>query len=346
MFSISSTGGGNRTCEFVVNDSRFAQIGVTFLSYRRQVLVQAHGLTDLNIVWTTTGKGLLNSGGHSLPLSRHHAAIAAPHHEYGFNYAEDTGRIAFVIGAGVLEKYLAAALGMVPRGRLTLDPALDLSMGPGAALARLMNFILTELDRPDAILGNPGAAAGLQDVIAGVVLKEHPHSHSHYFQSTAKTAAPAVVRRVEEYLESQATEAVSMAGLPQIAGVGIRAIQATFRRHRGYSPQEFLKTVRLKEANERLMSGKATRVIDVAYDCGFAKLSSFSADYARRFGELPSVTLRRARGERQADQDERADTPSTIAVVGLTHGSAKPNCSECRSAVTDFGPRRRTLRLS
>ena len=232
VFSISSAGGGNRTCEFVVNDSRFAEIGV--------------------------------------------------------------------IGAGVLEKYLAAALGMVPRGRLTLDPALDLSMGPGAALARLMNFILTELDRPDAILGNPGAAAGLQDVIAGVVLKEHPHSHSHYFQSTAKTAVPAVVRRSEEYLESQATEAVSMADLPQIAGVGVRAIQATFRRYRGYSPQEFLKTVRLKEANDRLMSGKAARVIDVAYDCGFAKLSSFSADYARRFGELPSVTLRRTRGGRTA----------------------------------------------
>jgi AraC-like DNA-binding protein len=299
VFSISSSVGPD-TCEFVVNDSRFAQIGVTFLSYRRQVLVQAHELTDLNIVWTTTGKGLLNSGSHSLPVSRSHAAVVAPHQEYAFNYAEDTDRIAFVIGAGVLEKYLAAALGMVPRGRLTLDPTLDLSIGPGAALARLMNFILTELDRSDAILGNPGAAVGLQDIIAAVVLREHPHSHLQYFQSSARTAVPSVVRRVEEYLEAQATEAVSMADLPLIAGVGIRAIQATFRKHRGYSPQEFLKSVRLKGANERLRSGKATRVIDVAYDCGFAKLSSFSADYMRRFGELPSVTLRRARGGRVA----------------------------------------------
>jgi AraC-like DNA-binding protein len=298
IFNISSAVGTSR-CKFVVNDSRFAQIGVTFLSYRQQVLVQAHELTDLNIVWTTTGKGLLNSGSHSLPVSRNRAAVAAPDQEYGFNYAEDTGRIAFVIGAGVLEKYLAAALGMVPRGRLTLDPALDLSIGPGAALARLMNFILTELDRPDAILGNPGAAAGLQDIMAAVVLREHPHSHSQYFQSAARTAVPFVIRRVEEYLEAQATEAVSMADLPLIAGVGIRAIQATFRKYRGYSPQEFLKSVRLKKANERLRSGRLVRVTDVAYDCGFAKLSSFSADYARRFGELPSVTLRRAVGTGQ-----------------------------------------------
>jgi len=257
------------------------------------VLVQAHEPTALNIVWTTTGKGLLKSGSHSFPVSTSHAAVAAPHQQYAFNYAEDTGRIAFVIGAGVLEKYVTAALGMLPRGRLTLHPALDLSVGPGAVLACLMNFILSKLD---AILGNPGMASALQDAIAAVLLKGHPHSQSHYFQSTARTAVPAVVRRVEEYLEAQATEAVSMAELPVIAGIGIRAIQATFRKHRGYSPQEFLRSVRLKEANERLRSGKSVRVIDVAYDCGFAKLSSFSAEYAKRFGELPSVTLRRARG--------------------------------------------------
>jgi hypothetical protein len=109
VFSISSAVGSG-ACEFVVNDSRFAQIGVTFLSYRRQVLVQAHEPTDLNIVWTTTGKGFLTSGSYSLPVSGSHAAVAAPHREYAFNYAEDTGRIAFVIGAGVFEKYLAAAL--------------------------------------------------------------------------------------------------------------------------------------------------------------------------------------------------------------------------------------------
>jgi hypothetical protein len=61
VFSISSAVGIG-TCEFVVNDGRFAQIGVTFLSYRRQVLVQAHEPTALNIIWTTTGKGLLKSG--------------------------------------------------------------------------------------------------------------------------------------------------------------------------------------------------------------------------------------------------------------------------------------------
>jgi hypothetical protein len=76
---------------------------------------------------------------------------------------------------------------------------------------------------------------------------------------------------VEEYLEAKVTEAVSMADLPLITGIGIRAIQATFRRHRGYSTSG-IPEIDTAQASERLRSAKATRVIDVAYDCGFAKL--------------------------------------------------------------------------
>ena len=78
---------------------------------------------------------------------------------------------------------------------------------------------------------------------------------------------------------------------PPAGGVGLRTIQATFKKHRGYSPQEFLKSTRLDEAHRQLRSGHASRVIDVAFSCGFTKLSRFSADYSERFGELPSTTL-------------------------------------------------------
>ena len=73
-------------------------------------------------------------------------------------------------------------------------------------------------------------------------------------------------------------------------------IQATFRRHRGYSPMVFLQTARLDAARATLTSGRPCRVTDVAFGCGFAKLSSFTAAYRARFGELPSATLRRAVG--------------------------------------------------
>ena len=87
-----------------------------------------------------------------------------------------------------------------------------------------------------------------------------------------------------------------MLDLPRIAGVGLRSIQATFRTQRGYSPMVFLRTARIDAARATLIDGGPCRVTDVAFECGFAKLSSFAAAYRARFGELPSATLRRAAG--------------------------------------------------
>ena len=223
-------------------------------------------------------------------------ALTVPDHECSIDYGQNCRRIDFGFVPGVIEKYLTAALGFPPRGSFSLHPEFDMSAAAGGALKRFVRFVIAELDCGEAILTNPGAAAGLQDAVLSMLLHCHPHSHSQHFRSDARTAVPAVVRRVEEYLATQATEAVSMTDLASVAGVGLRTIQATFKKHRGYSPQEFLKSIRLDEAYGQLRSGHASRVIDVAFACGFTKLSQFSSDYQKRFGELPSTTLRRERG--------------------------------------------------
>jgi transcriptional regulator GlxA family with amidase domain len=62
-----------------------------------------------------------------------------------------------------------------------------------------------------------------------------------------------------------------------------------------------LRRVRLAQARADLEApGPNTSVTNVAYDCGFSHLGRFAQEYARRFGESPSETLRRARGRRVA----------------------------------------------
>jgi transcriptional regulator GlxA family with amidase domain len=63
-----------------------------------------------------------------------------------------------------------------------------------------------------------------------------------------------------------------------VAGVGLQTIRR-LQKHRGYSPQEFLQPTRLTRHGN--YDRHASRVIDVAYGCGFAKLSQFGADYAK-----------------------------------------------------------------
>jgi transcriptional regulator GlxA family with amidase domain len=58
----------------------------------------------------------------------------------------------------------------------------------------------------------------------------------------------------------------------------------------------YVKTVRLRNAHALLTSpSEATTVTDVAYQCGFSNHGHFATDYQRIFGELPSVTLRKAK---------------------------------------------------
>ena len=281
---------------FRLNLASLAGMRIGFVSHGRPTRVDLHGSASVSITWTENGHGRVTTRGRSMVTSTDQGALAVPDHECSFDYGQNCRRIDFGFVPGVMERYLTAALGFSPRGSFSLHPEFDMSAGAGAALKRFVRFVTAELDCGEAILTNPGAAAGLQDAVLSMLLHHHPHSHSQHFSSDARTAVPAVVRRVEEYLATQATEAVSMTDLPPVAGVGLRTIQATFKKHRGYSPQEFLKSIRLDEAHGQLRSGHASRVIDVAYGCGFTKLSQFSADYAKRFGELPSTTLRRERG--------------------------------------------------
>jgi hypothetical protein len=227
---------------FRLNLASLAGMRIGFVSHGRPTHVDARGAASVSITWTENGRGRVTTRGRSTVTSTNQGALAVPDHECSFDYGQNCRRIDFGFVPGVLEEYLTAALGVTPRGSVSLHPEFDMSAGAGAALKRFARFVVAELDCAEAILTNPGAAAGLQDAILSMLLHHHPHSHSQHFSSDARTTVPAVVRRVEEYLVAVAKEAVSMTDLPSVVNVGLRTIQATFKKHRGYSPQEFLKS--------------------------------------------------------------------------------------------------------
>jgi transcriptional regulator GlxA family with amidase domain len=127
-------------------------------------------------------------------------------------------------------------------------------------------------------------------------LKAVPNSFSEILQRRPSEGAGAHVRRVEEYIDAHWRLPISVEHLANVAGVGVRTIFATFKRHRGYTPLAYLKSVRLKNAHELLRSPTdTTSVTDVALNCGFSNLGHFAKDYQDALGELPSSTLARAR---------------------------------------------------
>ncbi|MFM2119353.1 MAG: hypothetical protein RL722_821, partial [Pseudomonadota bacterium] len=114
-----------------------------------------------------------------------------------------------------------------------------------------------------------------------------------------------VVREARRYMADHAEEPINVPELCEAIHVSRRTLQYAFHDVLQMSPVTYLRALRLNGVRRDLRQGGEEPVADRAARWGFWHLSRFAADYRHMFGELPSDTLKRARG---------------VAVVpGLTH---------------------------
>jgi AraC-like DNA-binding protein len=105
---------------------------------------------------------------------------------------------------------------------------------------------------------------------------------------------PATLRRAMAFIEEHAEQDVTIADIAAAANVTVRAVQLAFRRHRGLTPLEYLRQVRLDHAHRDLVAADPGRqtVTTIAYRWGFPSSSRFSHYYREAYGVTPSRTLR------------------------------------------------------
>jgi AraC-like DNA-binding protein len=110
---------------------------------------------------------------------------------------------------------------------------------------------------------------------------------------------PGPVRRARDFIDANLDAPIRVADLIAVSGVSSRTLFNQFGRFLGVPPMTWLRLRRLDSARNALLRGTARSVTDAALLAGIAHLGRFSADYFRRFGELPSATLSAARQRRE-----------------------------------------------
>ena len=104
-----------------------------------------------------------------------------------------------------------------------------------------------------------------------------------------------MARAAAQWLREHLTDNLSVGDLCRALNARERTLHAAFCNHVGTSPKAYLKQLRLTAARRDLFRAeRGTRVTDVALRWGFLHFGWFAHDYGRHFGEVPSVTLRRA----------------------------------------------------
>jgi AraC-like DNA-binding protein len=247
----------------------------------------------IRLQFRTAGSGQVTMGGGQVAVTAETACLssAAASIDFGAGYQQLVWRIpkAFLV------RKLAALTGGALSGGLSFDPTIDLTTAEGESLRNMVMCLAACADNA----AGPAAdmmLTELEQAVAVALLCVSDHNHRHLLDQTSAGAASWQVRKVESYIDANWNQSLRMEDIVAVTGASARSIFRSFAEHRGYSPMEFLKRVRLTHARDMLASGDpALNVTDVALSCGFADLSRFSKDFRSAFGELPSTALNRLR---------------------------------------------------
>ena len=227
--------------------------------------------------------------------SRHGAMVSAGQQLEQVTLMPGTGVLCFNVGAAVMRDALAAATGRQDLPDLRFEPKIEWTTPGVAALLTFLRSFASELNRPNGIEESPTAIAGFERAMITLMLYGLNHNLSDILRLPDQNAGSHKVRMAEEYIVEHAAEPIDMQTIADVTGHSANSIYRAFQRYRDYTPTQFLRSVRLDMARQRLQqSAPPVSVGTIAVQCGFAHLGRFSIAYKQRFGESPSDTLHRA----------------------------------------------------
>lgn len=267
-----------------------------FVSYGTAVQVTKAQVSDSYIVCLPqSGRSLLRVGSKPVSVPSGHGAVIAPRIPFLIDADQETSALVWRLDRYALERLAGIATGDDAASAVEFAPSLDLTRGPGAGLARALRFVAQELDAGEGVSASPLALERLEQALTFALLDTQPQDWKAARLRHGRGAAPACVRRVEEYLQASIAEGVSTESLVRVSGVSGRTLFRAFRTFRGVSPQEYLRQTRLRKVRDDLKRAQpGSTVTSVLSRWGITQFGRFAAEYKRRFGELPSQTHRAA----------------------------------------------------
>lgn len=189
---------------------------------------------------------------------------------------------------------VSIASGVLQQARIPLGQPMNfgsLSDELDALSAQVLHCCLSTAS---ALLTSGGSQAGLHRCSSMLltVLRDMRGASG----AKSESMVPPYVTTLEMFIQNNLMQPISLDDLIRIVGLSPRTVQDAFRRHRGYSPMQFLRECRLRAAYEELAHPtENTSVTSTAFKWGFNHLGRFSTYFGQRFGQSPSNLLRLAR---------------------------------------------------
>jgi len=291
--------GGERLLDAHLEGTRFGDLTATRLGYGRPVkVVCQEPLVEMHVRFVLAGSATLADGiGGRTEARAGQGAVYMPGSRPCNVLSADCVVLAMRVPQHRVEVEVASLLGGRSPVPVHFDFALRPAGGAGQRLVQVLDLLQAEVAEP--VLGRMDSLdRHLETLTLQALLAAQPHNHSAAIHAQGP-AMGSVVRRAAELVRAEPGRAWSTGGLAAEVHLSVRALQEGFSRELGVAPMPYVRQVRLQRVRDALAHPtEATTVGAVAARFGFAHLGRFAGHYLERFGELPSVTLSRAREER------------------------------------------------
>jgi AraC-like DNA-binding protein len=258
-----------------VSGIHLGAFSIAVIALGTAVSLEAAGQGDYAVmIACLEGSGEIEDNGRVFPMHANRGYLACPRGVMRARFSRDCVRLVIRMESGLL-------------GQLLLQKGVDFeitnpALGPWF---EYVQFLLSSRASIDAIAKDYGVRERVEALM--VTLLE-------------RTVLPAIqdgqrqpnvsreVRRAEVFIRANLSRNVSLEEIAEAAGVSVRTLQVSFKRHHDVSPMRYMRDLRLDVAREQILAGST--ITEAAFDCGIPHPGRFAQYYRSRFGHLPSST--------------------------------------------------------
>ena len=240
------------------------------------------------VSWLTAGTGIYDVGADETPLVTGRPAMFPTGKRFAFDFTDYRQNLIH-FKAQFLERVAAEHEGALP-GPIHFDHA---AVPDADALRRWKSTITMVATTVIGSQPSPLLLAEVKRLAAVALLDTFPHRSSP-LPPVLMHPRNSRIRAAVEFIHLHAGLPITSTDIAQASGLSLRGLQSAFATQLETTPTTYLRDVRLDRAHADLLhlGPDETSVLAVAERWGFAHSGRFSAAYGKRFGELPSETLR------------------------------------------------------
>lgn len=242
------------------------------------------------------GSARVASGRAAILSTPEQASLPDPTYGARMSWSVDCEQLIVRLDGDDMKRHLQSMIGGAIADPVHFALGMDLRAPRCKSWLRAIQLLLRDVRAQTGIMDHPLLAPQIESMLFTGLLLAQPHNYSDQLVNERDLNTPRHIREVIRRIEEHPDLPLTIEELADESGISIRALQKSFLKTVGRSPMAYLKEIRLRRAHDDLVGAdprSGVTVTDIALKWGFMHLGRFSVSYRERFGESPSMTLRR-----------------------------------------------------